>query len=282
MVIRTSLLGLMGLAVALAQTPSGPQGGPPRHFGTAGAGPFSGARFLGAELGRPGRVVANAPFSADIVTETAQTLADGNHIKQTSTAHFSRDSQGRTRREQSLNALGAFAGNASLPRTVVFIDDPVAGVSYALNPTNKTANKSIRPARSGLGERGGTRAQFQSGPNTVSMGGRGAMNNPNIKTESLGTQTMEGLPVQGTRTTMTIPAGQMGNEQPIQIVTERWYSADLQTNILVKHSDPRSGETVTRYANVSRAEPSPASFQVPADYQVRQGVRGGSVPRNSQ
>ena len=114
-----------------------------------------------------------------------------------------------------------------LPRTVVFIDDPVAGVSYALNPTNKTATKSMRPARSGLGGRGGTRAQC---PERPEYGIRwapaaGPMNNPNIKTESLGTQTMEGVPVQGTRTTMTIPAGQMGNEQPIQIVTERWYSA---------------------------------------------------------
>ena len=277
MVVRTSWLGLIGLAVALAQGPP-PQEGPRRPFGPPGEGPFAGARFLGAEMGRLGRVVKNAPFSADVVTETAQTLADGNRIKQTSTARVARDSEGRTRREQSLSALGAFAGNGNLPRTVVFIDDPVAGVSYALNPNNKTANKSMRPARPEPGENGGLRAQFRGGPHA----GRGRRDNPDLKTESLGTQTMEGLSVQGTRTTMTILAGQMGNEQPIQIVTERWYSPELQTYILVKHSDPRSGETVTRYANISRAEPSSASFQVPADYQVRQGMRGGAMPRNSQ
>jgi hypothetical protein len=226
----------------------------------------------------PGRVVKNAPFSADVVTERTQTLANGDHIKQTSTAHLFRDSEGRTRREQSLNVLeqvGLASGTSN--RTVVFINDPVGGASYALDSTNKTATKSVRPARSGAGGRGAWSQQgaVRSGPNVASRGrGRGAGNNPNIKTESLGTQTMEGVQVQGTRTTMTIPAGQMGNDQPLQIVTERWYSADLQTTLLVKHSDPRSGETVTRYANVSRVEPAPALFQVPPDYQVRQGGRG--------
>jgi len=107
------------------------------------------------------------------------------------------------------------------------------------------------------------------------------MNNQNVKTESLGTQTIEGVVAQGTRTTLTIPAGQMGNEQPIQIVTERWYSSDLQATIMVKRSDPREGDSVTRYTNVSRAEPSPALFQVPSDYKVQDAGRGGR-PTNAQ
>jgi hypothetical protein len=90
-------------------------------------------------------------------------------------------------------------------------------------------------------------------------------NSANVKTESLGRQTIEGVPADGTRTTLTIPAGQMGNEQPIQVVTERWYSPDLQTVLMTKHSDPRNGETVTHLQNVSRSEPSPTLFQVPAD-----------------
>jgi hypothetical protein len=67
---------------------------------------------------------------------------------------------------------------------------------------------------------------------------------------------------------MTIAAGQWGNEQPIQIVTERWYSADLQTVVLSKHTDPRMGETVSRLANVSRSEPPSSLFEPPADYKV--------------
>jgi hypothetical protein len=260
MIMRMGWVGLVAFTAALAQNPAGPGG---RHFGPP---PNGGARFLGAEPGMPGRVVKNAPFSADVVTESTQTLADGNHIKQTGTVHFARDSEGRTRREQSLTSLGALGSN----RTVVFISDPVAGASYALMPETKTATKSMRPAG-----RGGNR--MMNGPNGPHLamagngrGGRGMrLGAQNVKTESLGTQTMEGVQVQGTRTTMTIPAGQIGNDQPIQIVTERWYSPDLQANVLVKHSDPRTGDTVTRYTNISRAEPVPTLFQVPADYKVQ-------------
>jgi hypothetical protein len=92
--------------------------------------------------------------------------------------------------------------------------------------------------------------------------------NQSVKTEALGAATIEGLQAQGTRTTVTIAAGAIGNEAPIQVVTERWYSADLQMAVLTRRSDPRSGETVTRLTNVSRSEPSPALFQVPPDFKV--------------
>ena len=102
--------------------------------------------------------------------------------------------------------------------------------------------------------------------------GRGA-NNPNVKTETLARQTIEGVPADGTRTTFTIPAGEMGNELPIQVVTERWYSPDLQTFVLTKHSDPRTGDTVTRLTNINRSEPSHTLFEVPADYKVTENTR---------
>jgi hypothetical protein len=96
----------------------------------------------------------------------------------------------------------------------------------------------------------------------------------NTRTESLGTKTVEGLTAEGTRTTVTIPAGQEGNEQPMQTVTESWYSPDLQIVVLFKRSDPRTGETVTRYTNIVRAEPAHNLFEVPSDYQIE-----GRTPR---
>ncbi len=239
-------------AAAWAQNP------PPR-----GRGP--GPRFLAGEPGMPGRIVKNAPFAGDLTTETTQTLGDGNRIHQTATAHLVRDSEGRTRREQSLSGLGAL-GSPSGGAQAIFIDDPVAGVSYALNPKNHTLTKSAVIARG----RGG-----HSGP-LAGGGFRGAnRQEQNAKTESLGRQTIEGLPADGTRTTVTIPAGQMGNDLPIQVVTERWYSPDLQMNILTRRSDPRTGETVTRLTNVSRAEPAHALFEAPPDYKVTGGGRWG-------
>ncbi len=210
------------------------------------------------EPGMPGRVVKNAPFTGDLTTETTQILADGNHIHQTTTAHLVRDSEGRTRREQSLNGLGVL-GSASGNAQAIFIDDPVAGINYALNPKNHTATKSAVAGR-GRGGRSGP------APNPGFRGGN--RQEQSSKTEALGRQTIEGLPADGVRVTLTIPAGQMGNDLPIQVVTERWYSPDLQMNLITRRSDPRTGETVTKLTNVSRTEPAHSLFEAPADYKV--------------
>jgi hypothetical protein len=260
--MRMRMIGVISLVLGClvyAQEPV-PGRGHGRGFGP---GP-GGARFLGAEAGMPGRVVKNAPYSADLVTEVTQTLADGNHIHQTSTAHVYRDSEGRTRREPALNSLNSLAPNAHLPE-VVFINDPVAGLNYALSSRDKTVTRSSWPHPGG---RNG-QARSAGGP---SSSGRNRFN-ANVKTESLGRQTVEGVPADGTRTTLIIPAGQIGNEQPIQIVTETWYSPDLQVVVMSKRSDPRTGESVFRMANLSRAEPAASLFQVPADYKVVDAVR---------
>ena len=230
----------------------------------AGRGPFGRngprPRFLGGEPGMPTRVIKNAPFTGDLVTETSQTLSDGNHIKQSTTAHLVRDSEGRTRREQSLNGLGALGAPSGNARAV-FISDPVAGVSYALNPSNHTVSKMAEPP--GRGGRNGK----QPSPSDAPHRGRGA-GIGDITTESLGRQTIEGLPADGSRVTQTIRAGVMGNELPIEIVTERWYSPDLHMDLRMRRTDPRFGETVTKLTNVSRAEPSHSLFEPPADYKT--------------
>ena len=254
--------GVLALAAAAQAQPQG-RGGPANW------------RFVGASPNRSGPVVKNAPFSADVTTETTVVLADGNHIRQSASLRFYRDSEGRTRREQSLNSVGGLASNANLP-PVVFINDPVAGVSYALSPSSHTGT------RSASGGRGGRAAPPANG---LGMGRRmrGAAadgNRPNVKTESLGSKTIEGVLAEGTRTTIVTPAGMMGNEQPLQTVLESWYSPELQTTILARRSDPRSGETVTRYTNITRAEPAHSLFEVPADYKIAdaegRGPRGGS------
>ena len=86
------------------------------------------------------------------------------------------------------------------------------------------------------------------------------------QTESLGTQVIEGVKAEGTRITETIPAGSIGNDQLIQIVTERWNSPDLQMVVMSKRSDPRQGETTFRLTNNNRADPAATLFEVPADY----------------
>src|SRR5262249_51399494 len=96
----------------------------------------------------------------------------------------------------------------------------------------------------------------------------------NVQTEDLGNQTIGGIIAQGTRYTRTIPAGQIGNEKPITVVSETWFSPDLQMVVMKKHSDPRFGQTTYTLSNIQQKEPDASLFTVPADYTVRQGGAG--------
>jgi hypothetical protein len=264
---KKTVVALFAAALAASAQDPGPR--PGRGPGHMGFGPPPGgpeARFLGAEAGMPGRVVKNAPYSADVITESTQTLSDGNHIKQSTTAKLYRDSEGRTRREQSPN-LGGLSGSTTMP-SLVFIHDPVAGVSMALNTNDKTGTRSTFTPGSGAQ----ARLRPPAGADQAARPRRNPASDPNLKTESLGTRSFDGVMADGRRTTMTIPAGKIGNEQPIQIVTETWYSSELQTVLYQKRTDPRNGETVTRFANISRAEPSRTLFDAPSDFKVTESA----------
>ncbi|MFN0110014.1 MAG: energy transducer TonB [Blastocatellia bacterium] len=101
------------------------------------------------------------------------------------------------------------------------------------------------------------------------------VNLSNSNTESLGKQTIEGIEVEGKRTTTTIPAGAIGNERSIEMVSETWYSPELQTTIMTKRNDPTSGESTFRLTNIRRGEPDASLFQVPADYTVKEATASG-------
>jgi hypothetical protein len=106
--------------------------------------------------------------------------------------------------------------------------------------------------------------------------------NANKVTQELGKQLVEGVEAEGKRTTITIPAGEMGNERPIEIVHEQWYSPELQLMVMTRTSDPRSGETTYKLTNINRSEPARTLFEVPSDYTVRDSLHipsGPLVPR---
>ncbi|HEY0702032.1 MAG TPA: hypothetical protein VGD60_04625 [Candidatus Acidoferrales bacterium] len=219
--------------------------------------------FLGFQAGLDDKVVTAAPFSATFTTESKQTLSDGNTIDRTSTGSLARDSQGRTRRDMTLPAFGPWAESGKPAPHVVAVNDPVASSRTLLEVDTKTARVMQVPAGR------------WNGGDKKRDGGREAAENDTVTT-ALGTQTIGGVSAEGTRYTRTIPAGQIGNTKPIVIVTERWYSPDLQMVVMTKHSDPRMGETSFTISNIQRTEPAATLFQVPADYAVKQdGYRGG-------
>jgi len=237
-----------------------------------------------------GKAVTGAPYSATATTETTQVLADGNRIVNRTESQVARDSQGRTRRQETMTNVGPLATNA--PK-MAFIDDPVASVNYILDLNAKTAQVIQLPppgqwpgatATAVAPEVAKARASATADTVTVQKkvitgGGSPGMeqrvwvstnDDGQVKTESLGTQTIEGVSATGTRTTRTIPAGEIGNERPLEITSEVWTSPDLQTVVVSKRNDPRIGETVYKLTNIQRAEPDPSLFQVPSGFTTRQ------------
>jgi len=274
--------------------------------------------FMSQEINFGGKIVKGAPYSAQAVTETIQTLGDGNRIINKNTSALYRDGDGRTRREVSIKMLGPI-GDSGEPLQTIFINDPVAGVSYSLDSKTKTAHKSvpfkliqkIKPGDELPGLEEGNRFEFkvENGPTTgvvvktAPPGAPGAPEaaakantefnfkiqtdnagggvymfrrkgpNENAVTEDLGKQTIEGVEAQGTRITITIPTGEIGNERPIEIVNERWYSPELQMDVMTRQNDPRTGETTYRLTNINRSEQAKSLFEVPADYTVSEGLK---------
>jgi len=221
-----------------------------------------------------GKVVKGAPFSAVATSETTQTLADGNHINRKTQTNLYRDSLGRFRKEVTLPAIGPLAASGQ-PHSFIEISDPVAETSYVLEPEQKIARQMHGPIGLSVRTKGGP----GGGSGNVFYKTFKEAEQAEAKTESLGLQTVGGVNAEGTRTTRTIPAGEIGNDKPITIVSERWYSADMQMDVKSTHSDPRFGNTTYTLTNIQRTEPAATLFAVPSDYTVEQGHRGKFVMR---
>jgi len=264
--IWSSLIGFALIAPAAAYAQGGGRGTAAFHVGTT--------EILNVEPMENVPAIAGAPFTADATTEFSQILSDGNRIERRFTTSLARDGKGRTRSEQDVAMLGplvvlekgtnwktspAAAAAPSEPPRFTVINDPVDRVTYTLDERSKEARRS--PSKSAT-------AQFievqKLNDKLINVRGGGNA----VVVESLGMRQIEGVSAEGTRMTTTIPAGQIGNLNPINVVTERWIAKDLQMAILMTRRDPRSGDTVYRLTNIVRAEPQPDLFTVPSDYRI--------------
>ncbi len=214
------------------------------------------------------RVVTGAPYSALGTSETITTLPDGNRIVRQNRIRQWRDSDGRTRAEYSLSSIGGPLP-LELHTTVTVIDDPGARERYMLQPGEKIAvTMPIVPCR---------RAALDPDP---SVGPPHPANLPMQVSAQvlLGERRLDGETVAGSRIEATIPAGAIGNEQPIRMSAEQWYGKDLQVVVEATYQDPRTGETKYKLSDIDRAEPDAKLFQVPDDY-ARQPAPAGTRKR---
>jgi hypothetical protein len=242
-------------------------------------------------------VVKNEPYQAQAVTDMKQTLADGSHIVQTTTATVARDSDGRTVRVQKLSTIGPWKSTDSSQgnsQTLTTIFDPVAKEHIDYTSNSKVAHVLTMPplppgavvgaergfAVSAAGPLGGGEGGFTlSGPGQAGGMAQGfsvqaRTASPQVgkgmepKTESLGTKTIEDIQVIGTRSTSTIPAGAIGNDKDLIIARETWYSAELKLVIQSTQTDPRFGQTTYTLKDIQQGSPDEALFQVPAGYTI--------------
>ena len=273
--------------------------------------PVAAAKILTEFSAGADKIVKGAPFSAEGVSESVQTLADGNRIVRKWNEKLYRSSDGKFRRESTGGNGTAFGAMVTTGNGVTILD-PAGGARYTFNSDDKTVRAYTLRTPSPVIVSGQAKngepiiLNGQSGSITVSpdvdmklraeldavkaaQAGAAAakaaygvavtapmaLAAPSVNgqkweshTEQLGVQNFEGVDAEGTRTVTTIPADAIGNERPIEIVYERWYSKELQMIVYSKHSDPRFGEQTYRLTNINRSEPDPSLFQVPNSYRI--------------
>lgn len=241
-VTRAAALAALLAGTTAAQPPEGvprrePVPFPPPPFGLA---PFEPR-------------VEGVPYQAESVIEFVRTSRDGNATARRTTGLVARDAAGRTRRE---GAMGPEE------HRVVAIDDPVAGVHYLLFPERAAGRTFTEPLRERRLARMGERFHRP----------RDAGGAPAVKTESLGTQVVAGVEAEGTRDTITLPAGVHDNESPVEVVSERWYSPELKAVVRHRRRDAR-GERTWTLTDITRGEPEASLFEVPAGFEIEEGHR---------
>lgn len=194
----------------------------------------------------------NAPFSATVTTVWTKQLEDGTSVTIQNHRMVMRDSQGRIFQERRTFVPKGSADEPQLRWTE--ISDPVTHTRYVCLPGPHTCDEQGYFAPTKI-------SNLPTGP----LDDKG---NRTLTRENLGSNTMSGLDVTGTRETMTIAIGVIGNDKPVSVTKEFWYSPQLGINIVVKRADPRSGTQTFTVSNISLAEPDPANFALPAGFKV--------------
>jgi hypothetical protein len=257
------------------------------------------------------QTVKNAPYSAQAVTERLQELPDGNQIERRTRSASYRDSAGRTRHEVSnekgelrtvtINDPVAGAVWILHPQTKVAQRAPSpAEIARITREARETARLHVermrkegrlpaleRPAEDRVSvnverEDDGRREMVRIIRAPIGPMIAGAVSGALADTKwaakavsrDLGTREFDGVKAEGKVRSYEIPAGEVGNRNPIVVANETWYAPDLQVTVYAKHSDPRSGDYVYRLEGLKRAEPDAALFAVPSDYQVREIGKG--------
>lgn len=200
--------------------------------------------------------VTGEPFSAMWVNEIVRTLADGTKVTRHGHHFVARDSMGRERIEMRLSV----AKDGKQEQKLIFVTDPVAHTltTWAEGTTGPKI-ASVAKIKDPTGKM----------PTAAQPKENDSRPQPQVTTESIGSQVIDNVVATGEKTTTIVPAGRSGNDQPITKTHEIWTSEELKLVLLQKWTDPRTGVRTTQLSDFTRAEPNAALFRPPAGYQVK-------------
>jgi hypothetical protein len=234
----------------------------------------SGIKLNSAEIAGREELVKEVPYSATAMIESTQLLADANRIVHIKQELVARDRDGRTRHEEVFDRIGSLAMKET---KTIFISDPVLKKNYTLNPKEKTFTVEPQLDINALLNSPQARAEKENASKAASERTdpekRSAMRG-NIQRQDLGEKIIEGVNANGEKLMTTLPAGLVGNERPLEMSLETWYSPELHVFLYRKRVDPRFGEIVYRLTDIKRAEPDPSLFRVPRGYKLRTNRTG--------
>ena len=195
--------------------------------------------------------IPGEPFTAQSAMDWTRTAADGSTIKLHLIANIARDSRGRVYRER--RGFVPAGATTAPPLHEIIVYDPAASTRMSCTMASRHCVLSAsRPRTSFAAAAAGS---FASGTRFLSR-------------ESLGSKTMNGLDVVGTRETVTVNPGVYGNDRPLISTHEFWYAPDLQTNLSVVRVEPANGQQVIQLGSLSRSEPEPSQFEPPSGFTV--------------
>jgi len=244
---------IVGAALVVgAQDPPPPPGG----FGGPMGGMFE---FGGLMGGFGGKVVTGKPILATITITHTETLP-GNMISNASTGTFARGADGSTYRDVKFTSIGPWAASGT-PREFAYIRNLAQATEYFVSVTKRTYRESAIGERAPRAKNGG-KGSADSSTETVTDNPNGSYTDPVTKTV---------YPVDDRKVTRTIPAGAVGNQSPIVITSERWYSSALDVLLQDTHSDPRFGTTTYQLSNIGQ---SPAASLFMPDPSFTQAAGG--------
>jgi hypothetical protein len=198
--------------------------------------------------------VPGAPFSGTVEILSKQSMPDGSVYTRRTINHIARNSAGVIYNERRKLEPPGFQGEPRILSSHIY--DPQTRLSTFLAPDTHLARQMVLPAS--------PPAPANSTPGTAIA----SPNAQNLKTQDLGTETVAGLPLHGTRKLRTVPAALSGTGRDVTITDDYWYSDDLKVYLVLKHNDPRTGEQFVGIVKVDRQEPDPATFEIPPAYKI--------------